>query len=82
MRPGFLGEIDQHEVDAEGANHLFQGLHVEVVDELHQAPASGLVVLLAQTDVALAQFLHRIVDRLSRVVAQQVAQQCPQQLHA
>ena len=77
---GLLSDIDQAEIDVEGAYHVTQRVGVQVANHLLQLLALAWTLLLAQRDIALAQGLHGIEHMFAGVGAQHVAQQSAKQL--
>jgi len=79
---GLLGDVDQAEVDVEGAHHVGEDVGLQAVDQPDEALAQLGVLFLAQADEAFAQGFDGGQDLAAGLVAQHVAQQGAQQAHA
>ena len=76
----FLGNVDQAEIDAEGAYHMGQRVRIQGFDEFRQTLALAGVFRLAQADVALAQGLDGVEDLFPRMIVQDLAEDVAEQL--
>ncbi len=80
MLKGLFGNVNQAEIDAEGAHHLSQCLRVKSIDQQVELLAFFEVVNRTQADVALAQGFNGGKDLVAGLRAENVAQKIAEQL--
>ncbi len=77
-----FGDVDQTEIDIEGAHHVRDDVRLEFADQSRQTRAGLRIVLAVQIDVTLAQRLHGLQHLAAGLRAQHLAQQIAEQLDA